>query len=720
MKNKFFILMFFLAFLNSFIRIDAIEKESFVFMGEENHPPYIYKDELGRFKGFNIDIINALSIEMGVEIEYKGFSLDDLDKKIKKEKPNAIIGMHQIKNRNYKFNQNLGNYSYALFVRKKSSNISGLIDMDNKKVAVEKSDLTAVDILKQSKDIQIIEFKNQIEAIKALNENKVDGFLGNKETVYYYINELQESKKIKLVEESSKSQSYFISASNENKLFEERLEDALKSLKARGVYDKINQKWFYHEKSKSQMKHLNYLAVIILILLLLICILIRVTTRVNNKLQKSVDDKTQRINKLAFYDSVTGAYNKISFINKLRNILSSSKSGVGISIYMMDFDHFKNINDTLGHEVGDKLLKEFYERISKLLSSKDFFARFGGDEFVIAHESLLKKESNLGEDILKELKKPFYIQDYELYISVSIGVSIFPIHGKNEKELIKNAELAMYQAKDRGRNNICVYEKNMDKFAKENLKIAMDLRHAIKRDELKVYYQPKLDLKTGKISGMEALVRWIHRDMGFLSPEKFIIIAEETGLIYTLGEWVLKKACEQVKQWNEEFSKKLVVSVNLSARQFQQKDLANRIFEIVDETGLDYECLELEITETVAIKNVESAKKIIEQFRLKGINILMDDFGKGYSNIEKIKDIDISEIKIDKCFVMNWEPKNIMLIETIINLAHDLGLTVTAEGVENQMALDGLKSLGCDRAQGYYISKPIPKEDMKKLISLNK
>ena len=391
--------------------------------------------------------------------------------------------------------------------------------------------------------------------------------------------------------------------------------------------------------------------------------------------RKLVEDKS---NYFSYYDTITGLPNRGLFSNYVSNALKYTIDGKKLAILVFDLDRFKNINETLGHVMGDEIIKLITKRISHMLEEKDIFARMGGDEFGILLTQIedVKYVEEFAKKILNSFKKPFILEGYELYITGSIGISIYPYDGDDLETLIKCAGMAMYRVKDISRNNYGFYTKELNRNSLENLKIATDLRHAIEKEEFVVYYQPKVEIDTGKVMGMEALIRWKHPELGMISPVKFIPIAEETGLIIPIGEWVLKTACIQNKQWQEAGYEPIRVSVNLSACQFRQKNIVERIVNILDEIKLDPKYLELEITESTAVIDMNYTLKILNDLKKLGIYIAMDDFGTGYSSLNYLKNMTLDELKIDKSFIqdclLNKDNENI--VNVIISLAHNLNL----------------------------------------------
>lgn len=418
----------------------------------------------------------------------------------------------------------------------------------------------------------------------------------------------------------------------------------------------------------------------------------------------------------AFYDSLTGLPNRLLLKDRISlEISHSNHTKQSLAIMYLDLDRFKVINDTLGHDVGDKLLKEISMRLKSCVNETDTVARMGGDEFVILLPGITHEETigNTASKILQTIREPMLINSHELFISVSIGVTIYPNDGKDVETLLTNADVAMYRAKEKGKNNFQLYTPALNEKALERLAMENSLRRALDYNEFVVYYQPKVSTETEQIIGMEALVRWQHPSWGLVPPVKFIPLAEETGLIVPLGEWVLRTACAQNKAFQNAGLPPLTVAVNLSALQFQLQDLTKMVSTVLEETGLDPRYLELEITESIAMHNVEHTIKIINELKAMGIKFAIDDFGTGYSSLSQLNSFSVNKLKIDKSFVskINGVKDNSIIASTVLALAKSLELGVVAEGVENQEQVNFCKLNKCDEMQGYFFGKPMASND---------
>ncbi|MBC3868716.1 bifunctional diguanylate cyclase/phosphodiesterase [Undibacterium oligocarboniphilum] len=425
---------------------------------------------------------------------------------------------------------------------------------------------------------------------------------------------------------------------------------------------------------------------------------------------------------LAYHDSLTALPNRIMLQDRFEQFKSYAiQKKVKLALLFLDLDHFKKINDSSGHDIGDAMLKDVAKRLEECVRKIDSVARIGGDEFLILIPDLTKTEDvvQVVEKIIENLQKPFYVNHRELTTSASVGISIFPDDAENFESLRKNADIAMYRAKDSGRNIYRFFDDGMNADATNYMVLRNGLRHAIERQELVLHYQPQLNLYTGEIIGVEALIRWNHPEMGIVSPAKFIPIAEESGLIIPIGDWVLKEACRQAVAWNMGTASRIQMAVNLSGVQFRRGDVEQSVFAALDESGLDPSLLELELTESILIQNAEHALACVKRLKSRGIKLSIDDFGTGYSSLSYLKRFDIDKLKIDQSFVreLNTNENDATIVRAIIQMAHGLNLVTIAEGVEITEILETLRSFGCDQVQGYLLSKPLPAAGLEKFMS---
>ena len=511
----------------------------------------------------------------------------------------------------------------------------------------------------------------------------------------------------------------------ENKLFSKRIKSKEKQDEITIVSDEIN--YMLGELEKSQIRVLNNE---------------KNLKELNDDLESKVHERTMelyKINKslqeeiyerkkieeeikfIAYHDSLTGLPNRVLFSDKLDNGINLAKTKDDIlAVMFLDIDSFKMINDTMGHLAGDKLLRKVSTRLLNVFEDTDVVARIGGDEFLILIENIevIKDVEIIANKVLKCFAEPFIIENQDCFVTTSIGIAVYPTDGENSEVLIKNADLAMYMAKDKGKNAFAFCTSSMKNNVSDKLILTNQLYRAIERKEFKLFYQPQVDSNTKQIAGVEALIRWDHPEMGIVSPEKFIHIAEQTGLIIPIGDWVLRTACEQNKMWQDAGYPKIRIGVNVSIKQFTDNNFASKVNEILAETGLEHKYLELEVTESMIMKEKKHIIETLNKFKDSGIHIAIDDFGTEYSSLNYLKNIPADRIKIAMPFVqgINVNSKDEFITKAIIVLARSMNMGLIAEGVENENQLSFLTQSMCDEIQGFYFYKPMPAEDVEKIF----
>ncbi len=419
-----------------------------------------------------------------------------------------------------------------------------------------------------------------------------------------------------------------------------------------------------------------------------------------------------RVQQLAYYDALTGLPNRSLLNDRISHTLNeAARHGEAACVMFLDLDHFKNINDTLGHGVGDALLVTLSLRMRAVVREQDTVARLGGDEFILLlPETSAEGAARVAQKLLQAISQPLQIDTYELTITPSIGIAVYPDDGTDPETLSKHADVAMYRAKHGGRNNYQFFTHEMQIYSARTLLLDNELRRALERQQLHLHYQPQLSLHTGRVIGVEALLRWQHPELGAISPVEFIPIAENSGQILPIGEWVLRTAASQARQWHEAGFEELTMAVNLSAVQFRQPGLAQTVTDILAQAQLEPRYLEIELTESVAQQDPLGAIAIMAQLHQQGVRIAIDDFGTGYSSLAYLKRFQAYQLKIDQSFVRDItdDPDDLAIVRAIISMAHSLGLTTIAEGVETHAQLALLRDEGCDEVQGYLFSKPLP------------
>ncbi len=429
----------------------------------------------------------------------------------------------------------------------------------------------------------------------------------------------------------------------------------------------------------------------------------------------------EKIEHLAHYDALTNLPNRSLLNERLDSaIVAARRNGTKVAVLFLDLDRFKHINDSLGHFAGDLLLQAVANRLKRCVREIDTVARLGGDEFVMVLNGIRESEdaAHVAQKVLESMTEAVLIEGKEIVATPSIGISLYPEDGQNHAALVRNADAAMYHAKDLGRGNFQFFTANMNARAFELLSFESDLKLALKREEFSLHYQPQIDIASGRIVGMEALIRWLHPERGYVPPSSFIPVAEECGAIIAIGEWVLRSACRQNRSWSQAGLPAIPVAVNLSAVQFRQKDIAGRLRAILEETGLDPALLELEMTERILMLDADSTIGTLAAIKKMGTMLSIDDFGTGYSSLSYLKRFPIDKLKIDRSFVcdITTDQDDAAIISTIIAMGHNLRLKVIAEGVETSEQLAFLKQEGCDEAQGFLFGRPLPAEEFESLL----
>jgi diguanylate cyclase (GGDEF)-like protein/PAS domain S-box-containing protein len=429
----------------------------------------------------------------------------------------------------------------------------------------------------------------------------------------------------------------------------------------------------------------------------------------------------ETIRHLAFHDPLTGLPNRLLFVDRVNQaVVRADRNKETFALLLLDLDRFKAINDSLGHTAGDAVLKETAQRLRGCLRETDTVSRFGGDEFNILLTQVHSDEETelVAHKILKAMEWPHDIDGHEMVLTCSIGIAMYPRDGLDQGTLFKNADTALYRAKDLGRNNFQFYSSAMNAQALERIALESSLRRVFEREELRIHYQPQMDLKTGRIAGLEGLIRWEHPAGEIITPSVFVPLAEETGLIVPIGEWVLRSGCYQLKNWLDAGFPPMRLGINVSGLQFQKSDFADLVLQVLRECGLPPRFLNLEITETVIMRNESAAIATMRKLREVGVTIAIDDFGTGFSSLSSLKDLPADHLKIDRAFVQNLpdSANEANIARYIVKLAHDLKLKVIAEGIENQQQLRFLREVGCDEIQGFLISRPLPAEQITQLL----
>lgn len=446
--------------------------------------------------------------------------------------------------------------------------------------------------------------------------------------------------------------------------------------------------------------------------------------RIDGVIRDITEEKnyTENLTRMAYFDYLTGLPNRIHFDKELKEHIARAKAeDRKFAIFCLDLDRFEYINDTLGHSIGDQLLVAVSDRLQNLRENRDFLARIAGDEFAVVLENNTKVEDAMpiARKLIKEMGEPFFIEDYELFVTSSIGISFFPVDGEDSATLLKNANHALRKVKDLGRNDWQIYSPSMNIESYKTFRLESDLYKAISNQEFYLDYQPKVDAKTGRIMGAEALIRWRHPNWGVISPGEFIPMAENNGVIFDMGDWVLHEVCKLLERWKREGMPVIPIAINISPKKILKAGFVNDIREIIQSTSIEPSLIELELTESAIIKNIEKTKQVIAELKDFGVRFALDDFGTGYSSLSHLMDLDIDTLKIDKSFIdgIGVNKANEGIIKGTLFLARELNIPVVAEGVEKHEQLQFLRQNGCPAVQGYIFSKPVHEAEFGKLLT---
>jgi diguanylate cyclase (GGDEF)-like protein len=489
---------------------------------------------------------------------------------------------------------------------------------------------------------------------------------------------------------------------------EGHIESAIEAMRA-GAFDYVTKPFDFRQVEAAVRRGLEHRA------------LLAAKRRYERDLEELVRTRTDELNHVVSHDDVTGLPNRVLFNDRLGQAASAARQrGQALAVMFLDLDRLKAVNESLGYAAGDRLLRAVAERVKGCLGASETVSRFGGDELSLLINSVGEAgdAAAAAESVLEALRRPVELDGHEVYVTASVGISLFPHDGDEAHNLSMRAASAMYRAREQGGNCYRFYSADMEEEALKRLSLESDLRRALEREEFVIHYQPQVELATGRVIGAEALVRWQHPRLGLVPPTEFIPLAEATGLIVPIGEWVLRSAVHQCGDWQGRGLAPLRVAVNLSPRQFQQPDLIEVVRGSLREAGLDPGRLELEVTEGLLVSNREATAATLGELRAMGVVVAIDDFGTGYSSLSYLKHLPVDALKIDRSFVhdVTTDPNGEAIVGAVVKLGHSLGLMVKAEGVEDEGQSSLLRALGCDEAQGYLFGRPVPADAFEKLL----
>ncbi|WP_126456673.1 EAL domain-containing protein [Sulfuriflexus mobilis] len=698
-------------------------------VGVWNNPPIVLQDEGGQWRGIAIDTLRSIAELQGWQLEFVPGSFADHLKGLDNHQIDILtaIAYSDKRAQKYSFSRNALISNWGLIYTRTNSNIGSLLELEGKRVAVMRNNIHAAAfrelVEKFGVKLELVERENFSDVMESVRAGEADVGVANR--LFGAVN----ANAYHLVETGivfNPINIHYAAPHTRHKAILDTIDVQLNQFKAdtHSVYYAALQRWMNQSIKPHFPDWLLWLVLglfsIVMLMAGLAILLRRQVSARTRELQAEVDErrKTQvHLDRLAYYDPLTGLPNRVSFSETLKvAIASACRRDYKLAVLFIDLDRFKTINDSLGHDAGDKLITHVAQRLKGCLRDEDTINRFGGDEFVAILPGIIDI-SNIDlvcKRMLRSMRAPFDIGVTDVYSSASIGVALYPDDDDTSDSLLQDADVAMYHAKEQGGNNYQFYNAEFTNRVRNRLSLETRLRHALERDELRLHYQPIFNIADQRPVGVEALMRWEDPERGLVPPDSFIPLAEETGLIVPLGEWVLEHACAQVREWDDQGLSPLRLAVNVSSRQFEHNKLLATVARALRNARLDPQRLELEITERMFLNISDKVAEVFDKLKSEGVELSIDDFGTGYSSLSYLKQLPIDTLKIDRSFIRNIpdDKSDAQIASTIITMAQGLGLDVVAEGIETEQQFNFLAALGCGRGQGYYMARPQPAEDL--------
>ena len=722
--NKFLVFAF---LFFSLTQVSAIELEDkpgeIVRVGVFANPPVAFKTETGDWSGISIDLLKSIADEKSWVLEFKSGSFSDLLKKLDNGEIDLIsmMAFSEGRAKKYSFTKNHIISNWGVVYSKNKAHISSVLDLEGKRVAVMNNNIHDKAFRKLIKkfgiNCEIVPLENFSDVMQSISLGDVDAGVANR------LFGIMNASKYNVLETGiifNPINIHYSTLLNNNPQIRQAIDSKFDEYKTNkdSVYYSSIRKSLTQTEINNLPRWLVLLAmalVSVIVLMFGVTFLLRKQVALRTKeLQQEVDDRRIadcRLDELAYYDSLTKLPNRFSLLENLKVSISSAKlKNIKFAVLFIDIDRFKTVNDSLGHDSGDQLIIHVAQRLQACLRVGDSINRFGGDEFVaILHD--IKDEAcieKVTDRMLSCLNMPINVGISELYTSVCIGVSVYPDDDPEGIDLLKFADAAMYHAKDQGGNNFQFYNKALTERVQNRLDLETRLRHALERNEFELAYQPIFNLCDCSVAGVEALIRWRDPERGVIYPDEFIPLSEESGLISSIGEWVLDESCRQLNEWESEGLGKLAVAINVSSQQLENTQLYTKLMSALDKYNIDAQQIEFEITERMFLNISNNVQKSLDLLTNEGVQFAIDDFGTGYSSLSYLKELPINTLKVDRSFVMGIpdDTDDMQITSTIIRMAHDLRLDVVAEGIETEQQLNFLKGLNCGRGQGYHLCKP--------------
>lgn len=699
---------------------------------DPNFPPIEFFDEDGVYRGLVADYYELIGDALGVNfLVVQASSWDEVLTMARNGDVDIVGGAQQTPEREeyLKFSQPIIDIPNVIIT---SGNLNGDITFDvltGKRLAVTRSNALHEYVKRQFPGIELVPVEDDLAGLREVSFGRVDATVVNLAIATWLI-EKHGFANLRVAGDSGRSNALHIATRKDWPILNSILSKALASLPEAARED-IQRRWIHLDGLPMSARML----VVMVTGATGVALLLFIILFINHSLRRQVSARTaalnqellerklveERVHFLAYHDVLTHLPNRVLIQERFSPAaLLADSSGECIVLLYLDLDNFKTVNDSLGHAAGDSLLKEVALRLTDCVRDAGIISRQGGDEFLIMLTSLADNQNMiiLLQKILQRLAEPVWVNDHEFVVTVSVGVAVYPSDGRDFVTLLKKADMALYRAKASGRNAYKIFDETMNTEAVEHLATRNGLRRALEQNELLLHYQPQVDLPTGHIIGAEALLRWQHPEQGLLPPARFIAIAEESHLIVPMGEWVIREACRQAVAWKSAGLPEFTVAVNLSAVQFHNGDLVECVTLALQETGHCAEFLELELTESILLHQVDAVLETVMQLKKIGVKLSIDDFGTGYSSLSYLKRFDIDKLKIDQSFIrdITTDPDDSAIVRAIIQMGQSLNLKIIAEGVETLGMLEHLCKLGCDEAQGYYFAKPMPADTLAKLL----
>ena len=709
-------------------------------VGVFSNPPLAFKGDDGKWRGISVDVLQAIADKQSWQLEFVPGSFSDHLKNFEDDQIDLVIMMAYSDKRaqKYTFTHNPLISNWGLIYSQADSKIGSLLDLRGKRVAVMRNNIHDRAFRKLIKDfgvnVEIAELDNFSDVMESVRKSEVDAGVANR--LFGALN----ADKYSLVETGivfNPINIHYSTLNSNNNTVIDAIDHQLDKFKAdkNSVYFNSIRRWMSHAETNEFPRWIIWLTIglfsaVVLMIGLTVLMRRQVEAR-TRELQLEVDERRvtqQRLDAVAYYDSLTKLPNRVSFEENLKlSIASAHQENKKFAVLFIDIDRFKTVNDSLGHEAGDQLIVHVAKSLKDCLRGEDSINHFGGDEFVAILHNIqeLSDISLVTERMLECLNGPIKLDSTEIYSSVCIGVALYPDDDKDGYNLLKYADAAMYHAKEQGGNNCQLYNEGLTRRVQRRLSLETRMRQALERDELRLYYQPIFSLIDKQPVGVEALIRWQDPNRGLILPDDFIPLAEDTGIILPIGEWVMEHACSQVHDWESQGLGQINLSINISSEQFKHNKLHSNVVSALKNTGFSAQQLELEITERMFLNFTNNVRDTMNNLKAEGLRLSIDDFGTGYSSLSYLKQLPIDTVKIDRSFIMGipGDKDDAQIASTILAMAHGLGLDVVAEGIESEDQLNFLNTLACARGQGYYLCKPMSAEDvvdwLKKKLVIN-